>query len=138
MAAPALAGGPEPTPPPVQAGPRSLAIHPDRRRLETAAREGFRTRVVCEGGCAKVKLRVYVSSLTARSLGLGTFDGDVEIGGAPALRDAEGRSEPVVTFRASLRERLARARRLRIAIEAEATDPDGETRSALKRLTLRR
>jgi hypothetical protein len=129
---------PQSSPPPVLAGPRSLAIQPDRRRLAIAARDGFRTRVACHGGCSKVELRVYISRLTAKNLGLGEYDGDVEVGGAPALTDAEGRSATIVSFRRALRKRLARARRLPIAIEAVATDPDGQTRFVLKRLTLRR
>lgn len=125
-------------PPPVQAGPRSLAMHADRRRLRRAVRYGFRARVVCHGGCAKVKLRAYVSRLTARNLRLGNFAGDVEVGSARILRNAEGRRQTVVTFRPSYRKRLARARRFQLAIEAVATDPDGRVRTTLQRLTLRR
>ena len=125
-------------PPPVQAGPRSLAMHPDRRRLRRAVRFGFRTRVVCRGGCHRVKLRAYVSRLTARNLRLGNFTGDLEVGSARILRDAEGRRQAIVTFRPSYRKRLARARRLPIALEAVATDPDGRVRTTLKRFTLRR
>lgn len=125
-------------PPPAQAGPRSLAMHPDRRRLRRAVRFGFRTRVVCRGGCHRVKLRAYVSRLTARNLRLGNFTGDLEVGSARILRDAEGRRQAIVTFRPSYRKRLARARRLPIALEAVATDPDGRVRTTLKRFTLRR
>jgi hypothetical protein len=125
-------------PPPAQAGPRSLAMQPDRRRLRTAVRFGFRTRVVCRGGCTKVKLRVYVSRLTARNLRLGNFAGDVEVGSARILRNAEGRRQVVVIFRPTYRKRLARAKSLSLALEAVATDPDGRVRTLLKRLTLRR
>ena len=137
-APPAPAPAPAGPAPPAQAGPRSLALQPDRRRLRTAVRFGFRTRMVCHGGCTKVKVRIYVSRLTARNLRLGNFAGDVEVGSARVLRNAEGRRQAVVTFRPSLRKRLVRAKRLPLAIEAVATDPDGRVRTHLKRFTLRR
>jgi hypothetical protein len=136
---PAPAGPPASSPaPPAQAGPRRLALEPDRRRVGLAARFGFRVRVLCRGGCAKVKLRAYVSNLTARNLKLGRFTGDAEVAAARILRDAEGRRQVVVTFKPSLRRKLAGARTLPIAIEAVATDPDGEVRTFTKRITLRR
>lgn len=145
--APTPAPTPEPQPQPQPAAPApaaapappvALAIQPDRRKLRRAARFGFRTRVVCRGGCTKVKLRAYVSSLTARTLRLGNSKGDVEVGSARVLRNAEGRRLAAVTFKPSMRRRIARARRLALAIEATATDPGGRVRTVTKRLTLRR
>jgi hypothetical protein len=122
----------------VQAGPRELAVQPDLRRVRAAVREGFRTRVVCRGGCAKVRLRVFVSSLTARTYRIGEFKGDVHVGGAPLMRDAEGRREVRIAFKRLARARLARAKSLTLAIEAVSEDHDGRLRSTVKRVTLRR
>lgn len=135
--APAAPAEPPP-PPPVQAGPRELAVQPDVRRVASAVRGGFRTRVVCHGGCRTVKLRVFVSSLTARTYKIGEFKGDVHVGGAPLLRDAEGRREATIAFKRLPRKQLARARNLTLAIEAVARDYDGQVRTTVKRITLRR
>ena len=129
---PARAAGQYPLP----ADPE-LAVQPDLRRVATAVREGFRTRVVCRGGCVTVKLRVFVSSLTARTYGIGDYKGDVHVGGAPVLRDAEGRREVKVTFRRFARP-LERAKELTLAVEARAKDPDGRVRTVVKRVTLHR
>jgi hypothetical protein len=122
----------------VQAGPRELAVQPDVRRVAAAVRHGFRTRVLCRGGCVTVKVRVFVSSLTARTFRLGLADGDVQVASAPVLRDAEGRHAAKVTFGRLARANLARARELKLAVEATAQDADGRIRTILKRITLRR
>jgi hypothetical protein len=136
---PAPAAPPQSAPaPPAQAGPRSLSLEPDRRRVKLAARFGFRVRVICHGGCTKVKIRAYVSNLTARNLKLGNFAGDAEVASGRIIRDAEGRRQIVVTFKPSLRRKLARAKSLPLAVEAVATDPDGQVRMFVKRFTLKR
>lgn len=124
--------------PPAQAGPRTLALHADRRRLRRAVSKGFRVRMRCEGGCSTLQVRGYVSSLTASQLRLGNFRDEAEVAGARVLRDAEGRRVVMLRFKRSMRKRLARARRVPLAIELVATDPDGVVRTFVKRITLRR
>lgn len=126
-----------PPPPPAQPRRRALAVEADRRRVSVAVRKGFRARVVCRGGCVELRMGLFVSSLTAKIYGLGTFKGDVRVGGARTLRDAEGRREVRLYFRRSVRKRLARSRRLMVAVEAVVEDVDGRRRTAVKRILLR-
>ena len=128
----------QPAQPPVQAGPRELAVEADVRRVVRAVRKGFRARVVCRGGCATVRLRVFVSSLTARTYRLANAKGDVHVGGARVLRDAEGRRTATITFKKSARRKLARAKNLALAVEAVARDADGRVRRVTKRIVLPR
>lgn len=139
---------PQPTPPPsgepppatpVQAGPRELAVEADVRRVRTAVRKGFRARLLCRGGCDSVRLRIFVSSLTARIYRIAENPrGDVRVGGARTLRNAEGRRTATLTFKKSFRRKLQRAKNLTLAIEAVARDPDGRVRRTTKRHVLRR
>ena len=140
---------PQPTPPPSSepppagtpfyAGPRELAVEADVRRVKTAVLKGFRARVLCRGGCDSVRLRIFVSSLTARTYRIDEdARGDVRVGGARTLRAAEGRRTARMTFKKSVRRKLSRAKNLTLAIEAVARDADGRVRRVTKRHVLRR
>ena len=123
--------------------PYELAVHPDRRKVAWAVRDGFRVRTLCAGGCELLEVQVYISPLTAREVGLRRPDGsryteEVLVASAPSQRYAEGRRIMLVAFIKKFLRRLSRAKRLRIAVEAQATDAAGATRTAVKRLTLRR
>jgi hypothetical protein len=100
-------------------------------------------RLRCATGCALVRVRVYISPLTARQLGVRKPDGsrytaEVLVARAPTFHELVGRRTVQVQFRAAVRRRLAVANQLRIAIEGAATDAAGVTRTVTKRLTLRR
>jgi hypothetical protein len=132
-------GTPTPTPTPA---PR-LTVQPERRSVSRAALDGLRVRTDCAGGCALVRVRMFISPLTARQRGIRRPDGsryteEVLIGSAPTRRDADGVRRVTVFVKGAYQRRLATAKRLPIAVEAEATDAAGATRTALRRITLRR
>jgi hypothetical protein len=138
-APPAATPQPKAAPPAAVHGARTLAGRADVRRLDRAVDRGLRVRTVCGGGCTKVKVRVYVSPLTGRQAGISDGrSGEVEVARAPVARNALGRHMHTATFKPSMRRALARLRRLTVAVETTATDPDGRTRTSLHRLALRR
>ena len=141
-AEPTQTAAPTATPEPTQAAPpppppRTLALQADRLRIKRAIAKGIRARTRCSGGCARVEVAAFVSPLTARRLGYGRVFADVAIARAkPAA--GEGRAVHTLVIVRKVRRRLARMKRVDLAVEAVVTDADGRRRTAIDRLTLKR
>ena len=134
---------PEPTSTPAPQAPpaapaaaepaRTLALAADRRRLRRAIKGGFRGRTVCTGGCQSVVVRALLPAAAAKRLKLKS-----SVLATTRLTAAEGRRTFLMRFTPAVRRRLARMKRVDLAVEAVVTDADGRRRTAIDRLTLKR
>ena len=134
---------PSATPTATSTPEQTLSVRPVRRSVSRAALDGFRVQTTCGGGCLRMRVRVFISPLTARQHRIRKPDGsryteEVVIGNAPTVRDAEGERRVSVLIKGSYGRKLADARTLRIAVEAEVTDAGSFVRTAVRVLTLRR
>jgi len=133
---PAPSGAPSPIPD--RAAPMLGVTTSPRRSLRVlVGRRALRTTVRCSEAC-RLKIEVTLPAQTARRLGFGRVTRPLVLARTTATRSRAGSVTRNLALSKSERRRLNRARSVRLTVRVRATDPAGNARNHLTRVSLRR
>ncbi|MDQ3609213.1 MAG: hypothetical protein M3459_09970, partial [Actinomycetota bacterium] len=132
--APSSAPGPIPD----RAAPLlGVSVSPNRSLRDLVRRTALRSRVRCSEAC-RLSIQVTLPAQTARRLGFGRVTRPVALARTTATTTRAGTVTRRLRLSTTERRRLNRARSVRLTVRVRATDPAGNVRNRITRVSLRR